>query len=172
MQRLACRLFPPLTAIARCVPWVALAFLSVGVPGVAAAQTAEPVRPLELLLQQRESLALTPDQLTRLEGIRSQLAATNEPLITRMMTLRAQWQRARRATRKTDSPQAAALVKRIRASADQIRARLQHNNQMAMQSVNRVLTRDQRAQLKAIVDERRRQTGPSAGRETGAGDLD
>ena len=151
--------------------------LCLGVSSLAAGQSAglpdEPARPLEVLLQQREALGLTPEQIGRIEGIRSELATTNEPFVSRMMTLRAQWQQARRAMRQADTAEAAARVKRIRTAADQMRARIQRNNRTAMLSVNRLLTRDQRTQLRAIVTERQRQqAAPAAGREPGAGGPD
>jgi Spy/CpxP family protein refolding chaperone len=151
--------------------------LALGVSSPAIGQTAgppdEPTRPLEVLLQQRESLGLTPEQLGRIEEIRRDLTALNEPLVERMMTLRAQWQQARRAMRRADTPEIAARLTRVRTAADQVRARIQRNNRTAMVSVNRVLTPPQRTQLRAIVNERRRQqAAPAAGRETGAGGPD
>lgn len=151
--------------------------LCLGVSSLAAAQTAglpdEAARPLEILLQQRNALGLTPEQLGRIEGIRSDLAATNEPFVQRMMTLRTQWQQARRATRQADTAEAAARLERLRTAANQVRARIQQNNRTAMLSVNRVLTRDQRIRLRDVVNERRRQqAAPGAGREAGAGGPD
>jgi hypothetical protein len=113
-------------------------------------------RPLELLLEQRESLALSSEQLSRLEGIRSQLASANEPLVSRMMALRKEWQQQRQTT-PGGGAQSAARLDRIRSDAEPIRARIRQNNQRAMQEVNRLLTRDQRARLRGMVEERQRQ---------------
>jgi hypothetical protein len=162
------RLFPGLLA-------TALAVLALPSPGRAQDAPAEPgadeQRPLELLLEQRESLALTSEQLSRLEGIRTQLASANEPLVSRMMALRKEWQQQRQTTRRGGAPQSAARLDRIRSDAEPLRARIRQNNQRAMQEVNRLLTRDQRARLRGMVEERRRQerVRPPAGRRSGAG---
>src|SRR5690348_4793968 len=58
-----------------------------------------PPSPIEQLLEQRAALNLSPDQLSRLDEIKQRLASKNEPLVNQMMTLRQEWQRARRAAR-------------------------------------------------------------------------
>jgi hypothetical protein len=134
-------------------------------------EAAVPSSPLELLLEQRGSLGLTPEQLTRLDEIREQLAATNEPLVTRMMSLRTQWQRERRVARRGGREQDTARIERIRADAARIRTRIQNNNRTAMRQVNRVLMPQQRTQLRAIIEERRQQQrGRRAGGGSNAGD--
>jgi len=147
-------------------------------PGAASAQSGLaaddplPGSPLELLLQQRDALNLTTDQLAGLGEIRDRLASENEPLVNQMMTLRTEWQQARRAVR-NGRPKAAARVERIRLAAEQARTRIQQNNRMAMQRVNRLLRPAQRAQLRAIVQERRQQKpGRRAGSGSNAGDSD
>jgi Spy/CpxP family protein refolding chaperone len=153
---------------ARVATRLALALLCTALPGLVAAQTAgpagePPVRPLDLLLRQREALALTTGQLARIDEIRSRLASANDPLIERMLALRMQWQRARRMTGSAGGPPAAVRLRRIQTMASQIRVRIQRNNRLAMLEVNRVLTPEQRAQLRAIIDERRRDAAPPPG---------
>jgi len=111
-------------------------------------------RPLEVLLQQKEALGLTSDQLGRLDRIQQDLATQNEPLVTRMMALRTQWQQERR-TARGGSPPNVTRVERIRADAEELRQRIQNNNRTAMQTVNRMLTQVQRKQLRQIVQQRR-----------------
>jgi mono/diheme cytochrome c family protein len=90
-----------------------------------------------------------------------------------MMTLRTQWRQARRAARDGGERQNPALRERIRTAAERLRARIQRNNRTAMQAVNRLLTPPQRAQLRAIVQERReRDAAPPAGRDSDAGGGD
>jgi hypothetical protein len=126
-------------------------------------------RPLELLLEHRESLALTSDQLSRLATIRERLVRANEPLVNRMMTLRREWQQQRAAGRRAARADNAAQLERIRSAAEPVRARIQQNNRTAMQAVNRLLNREQRTRLRGLVDERRRQDGAAATPRRGAG---
>jgi hypothetical protein len=154
---------------------LSLVLLALAAPalGQEAAADVEPVprSPLEELIERRAALALTPDQLSRLEIIRERLATRNEPLVERMMTLRGQWRRLRANTdaRRGDG-QAAERLTRIRANADRLRARIQSNNRTAMQAVNRLLTREQRAQLRSLLAERRDARG--RGRSGGDPDAD
>jgi Spy/CpxP family protein refolding chaperone len=130
----------------------------------------EPVarRPLELLVAHGAELGLTPAQLDRVNRIRERLGRTNEPLVRRMMTLRQQWQQQRLAAR-----QNRARLERIRAAAEPVHARIQANNRTAMRAVNRVLTPSQRAQLRAIVEDRRQQDGlPAPGDADAEADAD
>jgi hypothetical protein len=109
--------------------------------------------PLELLLEQREALQLTDEQVTRIETIRARLAGQNDPLIARLIRLRARW----RAERQAGPLQDASRLRGIRGAAAPIHVRIQQNNRAAMQAVNRLLTPPQRARLRRIVEERRRQ---------------
>ena len=144
-------------------------------PAAASAQTDPgddplPRSPLEVLLEQRAALNLSSDQLARLDQIRGRLASDNEPLVNQMMTLRTEWQQARRAARNGRGPEAAERVARIRADAEALRGRIQQNNRTAMQSVNQLLRPAQRKQLRGIVQERRQQPGGRrAGRASNAG---
>jgi len=110
---------------------------------------------MELLLEHGASLGLTPGQLERLAGIRERLATANEPLVNRMLTLRRQWQRQRGPAGQDRGAQRLAQLERIRAAAEPTHERIQRNNRTAMQAVNRLLTPEQRAHLRAIVEDRR-----------------
>ena len=139
-------------------------------PAAAFSQTEEPpaaapASPLDLLLERRGALELTSAQVGDLEQIRDRLASTNDPLVQRMMTLRSQWQQARRAAR-NGRAQAPERLERIRLQAERIRERIQQNNRDAMQRVNRMLTPPQRRQLRSILQERRQQ---NPGRRAGGG---
>jgi hypothetical protein len=121
-----------------------------------------PPSPLQLLLEQRDALELTAEQVSNLDRIRERLASTNDPLVQRMMNLRSQWQQERRAARNgraqaQEQEQAPARLERIRVQAERIRERIQQNNRDAMQRVNRMLTPPQRRHLRTIVQERRQQ---------------
>lgn len=114
-----------------------------------------PSSPLDLLIENERPLALSPQQRGELDLIRDQLATTNEPLITRLMTLRSQWQRERRAARRGGQRPDAASIARIRADAALARTRIQENNRGAMRAVNRLLSPAQRKRLRSIVSARR-----------------
>ncbi len=147
-----------------------VAWCLAALPTAAFSQTEEPAdaapaSPLDLLLERRSALELTSVQVGDLEQIRDRLASTNDPLVQQMMTLRSQWQQARRAAR-NGRAQAPERIERIRLQAERIRERIQQNNRDAMQRVNRMLTPPQRRQLRSIVQERRQQ---NPGRRAGGG---
>lgn len=140
-------------------------------PELALAQDGGPAdeplpRPLDVLLEQRAALDLTPDQIGQVDRIQERLAADNEPLVSQMMSLRTQWQQARRAARNGRPPDIS-RIEQIRSAAQDLQGRIQANNRTAMQSVNRLLKPAQRKQLRAIVEKRRQQQGP--GRRAGTG---
>jgi hypothetical protein len=144
--------------------------VSLMVPSLAGAQDAVgdeplPPSPIEQLLEQRAALNLSSDQLSRLDEIKQQLASKNEPLVNQMMQLRQQWQQARRAARNGRAG-APARVDRIRAEAQDARAKIQQNNRAAMQDVNRLLRPAQRKQLRGIIQDRRQDI---RGRRAGGG---
>jgi hypothetical protein len=144
--------------------------VSLMVPSLARAQDAVgdeplPPSPIEQLLEQRAALNLSSDQLSRLDEIKQQLASKNEPLVNQMMQLRRQWQQARRAARNGRAG-APARVDRIRAEAQDARAKIQQNNRAAMQDVNRLLRPAQRKQLRGIIQDRRQDI---RGRRAGGG---
>jgi Spy/CpxP family protein refolding chaperone len=111
-------------------------------------------------------LALSAEQLGRLEEIKARLAAANEPLVARIMSLRNQWQRERRAAGRTGRAVDDERVERLRTTAERVRTRIQNNNRTAMRSVNQLLTPEQRQRLREFVQERRQQ---NSGRRAGGG---
>jgi DNA anti-recombination protein RmuC len=131
----------------------------------AVGEDAIPPSPIEQLLEKRAALNLSSDQLSRLDEVKQRLAAQNDPLVNQMMALRQQWQQARRAAR-NGRANAPARVERIRAEAQETRAKIQQNNKAAMQEVNRLLKPPQRKQLRGIIQERRDDT---RGRRAGSG---
>jgi hypothetical protein len=132
-----------------------------------------PGSPLELLIERQSALALSADQLGRLEEIKSRLAAANEPLVARIMSLRNQWQRERRAAGRAGRAVDDQRIERIRTTAARVRTRIQNNNRTAMRSVNQLLTPEQRQRLREFVQERRQQnSGRRAGGGSNAGDDD
>lgn len=148
------------------IPFVAGLVLAVLVPAAAWPQavpdTAQSQRsPLELLLEHREALELTPEQLGQLDLIRDRLRRQNDPLVGRMLRLRAQWQRERMAARGGGAAQESPQLRRLRAQAQPVHERIQQNNRAAMQAVSRILTPEQRQRLRRIVEQGGRGGGPA-----------
>jgi hypothetical protein len=157
---------------------VLLAVLAAGGPSAGRAQQVSPPQ-LELLLANRQALLLTRPQLTRLEAIRASLMQRNEPLIAQIVELRRQWQREQRAVRGQGRQQGQAArqippllggqvqptprLEEIRFSAQSLLERIQGNNRAAMQEVNQLLTRPQRARLREMIQERRAVPTPPGG---------
>jgi hypothetical protein len=155
--------------------WLAFAWVA---PAAAQQAPVSPT-PLAVLLESREALGLTADQVERLQVLRDSLAGRNEPLVTRMLELRTRWQRERRGTGRAGAvlrlEQNAALLG-IREAAQPLNQQIQANNRAAMQEVNRLLTPEQRRRLRELVQERRpppgvgassRPSGRAAGRLAG-----
>jgi hypothetical protein len=113
-----------------------------------------PPSPIEQLLDQRAALDLSTEQLSHLDELRQRLASQNEPLVNQMMTLRRQWQQARRGARNGRAG-ADERVEQIRRDAQDARAKIQQNNRAAMQEVNRLLRPAQRRELRGIIQGRR-----------------
>jgi len=122
-------------------------------------------RPFELLLESGSALGLSEGQLEQLRTLRDQLRVANEPLVRRLLQLRAEWQAGAAPAAKAGAPEPAGRG-RLRVTAANLRTRIQLNNRRTMRQVGRVLTPAQRAGLRALVDERRRQRGDAAGEGT------
>jgi hypothetical protein len=129
--------------------------------------------PLEILLESREALGLTAEQVEGLRRLRARLSERNEPLVTRMLELRTRWQGEQRAAGRAAGGVElgrSASLQGIREAAQPINQQIQANNRAAMQEVNRLLTGEQRQRLRAIVQARRPPgRGASAARGGGAG---
>lgn len=129
-----------------------------------------PRSPLEVLVESRDALALSGSQLDELSRIRERLSVTNEPLVTRLMALRDEWQQERRSARKGGQRPDAARIARIRGDAAGTRTRIQQNNREAMRTVNRLLSPAQRKELRSLIAARRPlNPGRRAGGAFGAG---
>ena len=152
-----------------------------GRPGAAARVESETPAPLQVLIESREQLALTPEQIERIRTIRLALVERNEPLVGRMLELRATWQRERRVLQLQRPPGRAgraqlqrlesAALQRIRRTAGPLDQQIQANNKAAMQEVNALLTREQRQRLRALVEARRTPPGGGPAGASGGGGV-
>jgi chromosome segregation ATPase len=144
-------------------------------PFAARAQQVAPP-PLDIVLENRQTLLLTARQIARLDSLRTDLKARNEPLIADVLELRAQFQREQRAAnRAAGRQQGAALrttpgqvqaqpqvarLEQIRVTTQSLVQQIQANNRAAMQQANQMLTAPQRRRLRDLVEARRPSEGP------------
>jgi hypothetical protein len=123
--------------------------------------------PVQRLLVQRTALGLSADQVTRLEAIDRQMDETNRPLIQQLMQIRRQLpnRRGREFTaeqRQTYRPQLQA--------ADSLLRKIEENNMIGMRQVGQILTPDQKARVRVLLDRDRRTDGDHDGRSSGNAD--
>jgi hypothetical protein len=110
--------------------------------------------PLEWLLTERERVGLTPAQVERLQEVHRALARRNDPLLDRMVMLRAEWQRERLAMQRAGLRDETPRLRQIRSRVEPVFEQIQRNNQAAMQRVNQLLTPPQRQRLRTMLQQR------------------
>jgi hypothetical protein len=145
-----------------CAVLLALLAAVLGTPAAAVAQPLSAVplnqRPLEWLLEARDTLGLTAEQVARLEQVKTRLDARNGPLIEQLLTLRAAWQQERLALRRARATEDSELLVQLRNRSQQLLMEIQLGNRRAMTMVQGLLTPDQRRLLREMVRERRAAT--------------
>ncbi len=150
------------TRNARRAPFVALVALALLLPVGARAQgprfltdTLAPGDPIGILLERAAELRLTPEQVTRLQGIQRQLHAANDTLVVQLVALRHQvWGQGAVHPRDMTPEQRAAF----RAAAQRARPLMDsiaRNNVQAMEEVGRALSSEQKEQVRAWLGEQR-----------------
>jgi hypothetical protein len=143
-----------------------IALVGVSTTPFAAAGQQVPRAPLDILLENREALALTPAQVARLDSIKSELEARNKPLIDRVLALRAEAQREQRAINRAAGRRGQALrqnpmqtpaqpnvarLEEIRSEGQALVQQIAANNRAAMtQQVNPLLTQRQKQLLRQL----------------------
>lgn len=114
--------------------------------------------PLEHLLQRREQLNLTAEQVARLEAVQRRVQEQNRPLMEQLRQLRgpagARPERGARGAELT--PEQREALRRTREQARPIMERLRENNQAARREVEQVLTDAQKQQLRQWHEQRGR----------------
>jgi hypothetical protein len=111
---------------------------------------------VEKLVEHREQLGLTADQLTRLQEIRARTEAENGPLQQQMMTLWHEWKARREAEPDMPEAEQQALRERTVGAVRRLQEQIHHNEHEAGRAVGRVLTPEQKKMLCDIVDCRKR----------------
>jgi hypothetical protein len=138
---------------------LALCVAACAMPAAAGAQPlpGDPLRqrPLELLLEARETLGLTAAQVARLEEVKVRLDARNEPLVERLLVLRAAWQQERMALRLAGAAGESERLAELRQRSQQLLHEIEFGHRAAMMRVSRLLTPEQRLLLREMVRERR-----------------
>jgi hypothetical protein len=134
-------------------------------------------RPFDALLQARQDLRLTPDQVTRIEAIASRLDETNRPLRAELVRLWQAEREQRRAELMRMTPaERRAELRRVRAMGrppvpENMRPlvqRIRRNIADAMGEAGNVLTPNQRQQVREMVRAGARgRMGPGARRGPG-----
>lgn len=120
--------------------------------------------PMELLIQHRDSLGLTDDQVARLRDIRDRVSEANSPLVREMLEIRrdvrerlpedARERRRGRGLRDLDPELRRELRPQIERARKLLREIRMHNRR-AMRAVRDVLTQEQRERVRTWMRERR-----------------
>lgn len=104
--------------------------------------------PIELLLAQRDSLALTPAQVARLQELDAALQEQNAPLVRGMLELRREVQPLVGMHPRDMTAAQRAQFARQAERARPLMQQLQENNRRAMERVSELLTVGQRRRLR------------------------
>jgi Spy/CpxP family protein refolding chaperone len=112
--------------------------------------------PMAMLIQHRQDLGLTENQVSRLQAVGQRLQAQRQPLVTRLRALRPD--SARRAAGLTADQRQA-----IRAQAEPIRQQLREQHQAAFREVQSILTDQQKQKIASTMRGRMHGHGRRAG---------
>jgi len=111
--------------------------------------------PIELLLVQRDSLALTAAQVKQLEQLDAELQQQNAPLVQSMLELRHQVQSLIGMHPRDMTPAQRQQFAQQAERARPIMQQLQDNNRRAMERVSELLTPEQKRRLRLRLQEGR-----------------
>lgn len=148
---------------------------ALSVPALVQAQARAPVEsvlparrgPIRVLLEHREPLGLSAEQVSRLQAIRARTDERNRPLVERFLEIRRKWQRERptnwRALSSEQRTEARERFQRgIREETRELREQIQRNEREAMLEVREVLTEAQKAKVRRFLRDGRPGRGPGA----------
>ena len=124
--------------------------------------------PIQTLLDHREEMGLTAEQVDRLEAIQARVVERNRPLVQRFLEIRRRWERARPANWRTLPPARRSQIRArfqssIREESRALEERVQTNHRAAMLEVRAVLTNAQRRRLRSFLENRPMLPSPSVG---------
>ena len=107
--------------------------------------------PVSMLLQRREDLGLTAEQVTRLEAIQTRVERENAPRIQQLRAVLGD-----RDPRELTTEERAELRERMRA-LDPVRDEIRQTNRAAMDEARAILTDEQQTRIRQVM---RRRPGP------------
>lgn len=112
--------------------------------------------PIAILLEQREALALTAEQVTELDAIRQRMEEQNRPVVEQLVQIREKWRRERPANWRELTPKEREAARKrfqgeARAEARPLMATIRGNNREAMRAVRAVLTEEQQRKVRELV---------------------
>jgi len=168
------------------IGYLALALALVSVPGALNAQETGAARqhgghghgaragmargePFARLLERRQELQLTAEQVTRIEAIRDRLRTQNQPLIEQLQAARRQaglperrQGEARGGERPRPTEEQRQAMRQLRERTRPVAEQLRTNTRTAMREVHGILTEQQRDQLRQLHREHGRGHGRRA----------
>ena len=127
--------------------------------------------PIRMLLDRREQMGLTAEQVARLEAIQARVEERNSAPVQRFMEIRRRWERERPADWRRLPPARRREIRErfqsaIREESRGLGEQVQRNNQEAMLQVRAVLTEAQRQRLRRFLG------GGRLGAPAGAGERE
>jgi hypothetical protein len=125
-----------------------------------------------MLLDRREQMGLTAEQVARLEAIQARVEERNRTPVQRFLEIRRRWQEERPANWRSLPPARRREIQErfqgaIREESRGLGEQVQRNNREAMLEVRAVLTEAQRERLRRLLNNR--PLGGRAGAGEGAG---
>jgi hypothetical protein len=108
--------------------------------------------PIDMLLNVRSEIGLTPDQIVRLERIDARMDAMNRPLVDRLGEIRKRTRSL--GPRAEHNTEQRAQYESLMTEARPIMREISRNNRTAMEQVGEVLTDGQRARVADMIRER------------------
>lgn len=108
-------------------------------------------RPVQMLLQHRERLQLTPEQVTRLQEIDQQSVERNRPYVQRLVEKHREVKATFRAQPGLTREERHAIVRRSMEEIQPFAEKLRENDRLTMTEVRTVLTREQRSLLRRVI---------------------
>lgn len=135
------------------IAWLALALISLTGTSIVGQDNrgarANDPGPIQMLIELKEELQLTPEQLTRLEAIDEKMDQENEKCVVRLSEIR---ERIRSLPRDR-SPEQQALFQSYLAEARPLMDVIQKNNRKAMEQVGQVLLPEQKELIERFLRE-------------------
>lgn len=114
--------------------------------------------PIQTLLEHREEIGLTAEQVSGLRAVQGRVSERNRPLVQRFLEIRRRWERERPANWRSLPPARRRQIQerfqgRIRAESRALEEQVQTNHRAAMLEVRAMLTRAQRQKLRSFLED-------------------